>query len=69
MAREFPHAQVLGVDLAPVPAEPETLPDNCRFEVDDINLGYVPPSLPPLPNQTSTNLPSSRQVDSFRIPV
>jgi SAM-dependent methyltransferase len=39
MAREFPHAQVLGVDLAPVPTEPGSLPNNCRFEVDDINLG------------------------------
>jgi hypothetical protein len=39
MAREFPDADVLGVDLAPVPTEPENLPDNCRFEVDDINLG------------------------------
>jgi hypothetical protein len=39
MAREFPHAQVIGVDLAPVPLEPVTLPDNCRFEVSDINLG------------------------------
>jgi SAM-dependent methyltransferase len=39
MAREFPDADVLGVDLAPVPAEPESLPSNCRFEVDDINLG------------------------------
>jgi hypothetical protein len=39
MAREFPDADVLGVDLAPVPTEPENLPNNCRFEVDDINLG------------------------------
>jgi len=27
------------VDLAPIPINPEDLPDNCRFEVDDINLG------------------------------
>jgi SAM-dependent methyltransferase len=54
MAREFPEADVLGVDLAPVPAEPENLPNNCRFEVDDINLGYVSP----LPSQSCTNLPS-----------
>lgn len=39
MAREFPHAEVVGVDLAPVPIDPETLPPNCRFEIDDINLG------------------------------
>lgn len=38
MAREFPHAQVLGVDLAPVPGV-DNLPNNVRFEVDDINLG------------------------------
>jgi len=41
MAREFPHAQVVGIDLAPVPVEPETLPSNCRFEVDDINRGLA----------------------------
>jgi hypothetical protein len=55
MAREFPHASVVGVDLAPVPIEPDSLPPNCRFEVrnpaftvsrklkffqvDDISLG------------------------------
>jgi len=39
MAREFPEAQVVGVDLAPVPGEPDSHPPNCRFEVDDINLG------------------------------
>lgn len=38
MAREFPHAQVVGVDLAPVP-EVDDLPPNVRFEVDDLNLG------------------------------
>jgi SAM-dependent methyltransferase len=41
MAREFPHAQVLGVDLAPVPTAPEALPSNCQFEVADINLGLA----------------------------
>jgi trans-aconitate methyltransferase len=39
MAREFPHCEVLGVDLAPVPLPPESLPPNCRFEMDDISLG------------------------------
>lgn len=39
MAREFAHCEVLGVDLAPVPLSPESLPSNCRFEMDDINLG------------------------------
>ena len=36
MAREFPHCEVLGVDLAPVPLLPENLPENCRFEMDDV---------------------------------
>lgn len=36
MAQEFPSARVVGVDLVPVPHE---IPYNCRFEVDDINLG------------------------------
>ncbi|KDQ07710.1 hypothetical protein BOTBODRAFT_180480 [Botryobasidium botryosum FD-172 SS1] len=37
MAQEFPHCNVVGVDLAPpLQADP---PPNCRIEVDDINLG------------------------------
>ncbi|CCA68926.1 hypothetical protein PIIN_02786 [Serendipita indica DSM 11827] len=39
MAHEFPHTEVVGVDLTPVPAELEAIPPNCRFEIDDINLG------------------------------
>lgn len=39
MAREFPHCQVLGIDLAPVPLDPEDLPPNCSFEMDDVNQG------------------------------
>ena len=39
MAREFPEAEVVGVDLAPVPVDLDTVPSNCRFEIDDINLG------------------------------
>jgi Methyltransferase domain len=39
MAREFPHCEVLGIDLAPVPLPPESLPPNCQFEIDDISLG------------------------------
>ncbi|KAG8835203.1 hypothetical protein FRB91_001163 [Serendipita sp. 411] len=39
VAREFPHCQVVGIDLAPVPVESDSLPENCRFEVDDINNG------------------------------
>ncbi|KAG8929325.1 hypothetical protein FRC02_005745 [Tulasnella sp. 418] len=37
MALEFPHAEVLGIDLAP-PITHMPIPDNCRFEVDDCNL-------------------------------
>ncbi|PVF94981.1 S-adenosyl-L-methionine-dependent methyltransferase [Serendipita vermifera] len=39
MAREFPHCEVIGVDLAPVPVDLDHVPSNCRFEIDDINLG------------------------------
>ncbi|TDL19125.1 S-adenosyl-L-methionine-dependent methyltransferase [Rickenella mellea] len=37
MAQEFPHAEVVGVDLAPNTAVP--LPPNARLEFDDFNLG------------------------------
>lgn len=36
MAREFPHCDVLGVDLAPVSVLPEHMPANCKFEINDI---------------------------------
>jgi hypothetical protein len=39
MAERFPHCEVIGIDLSPVPVDAETVPSNCRFEVDDINLG------------------------------
>jgi SAM-dependent methyltransferase len=39
MAKEFPHCEELGIDLAPVLIPPENLPPNCRFEMDNINLG------------------------------
>jgi SAM-dependent methyltransferase len=41
MARRFPHAQVLGIDLAPIPLNPDQLTPNIRFEIDDINLGLA----------------------------
>jgi trans-aconitate methyltransferase len=41
MARRFPHASVLGVDLAPPPVDTGTFPPNLRFEIDDINLGLT----------------------------
>ena len=39
MARNFPDVDVVGVDLAPIPVEVDTIPPNCRFEIDDVNLG------------------------------
>ncbi|CCA67627.1 hypothetical protein PIIN_01455 [Serendipita indica DSM 11827] len=39
MAKEYPNASVVALDLAPVPLDPEKLPPNCRFVVEDINLG------------------------------
>jgi hypothetical protein len=41
MAKEFPHCEVVGVDLAPVPLEKMDLPPNCRFEIDDVNIGLA----------------------------
>ncbi|KAJ1307327.1 hypothetical protein OPQ81_001433 [Rhizoctonia solani] len=39
MALEFPHVEVVGVDLAPNTSRPP--PPNCRFEFDDFNLGIA----------------------------
>ncbi|CCM00019.1 uncharacterized protein FIBRA_02045 [Fibroporia radiculosa] len=39
MAKEFPHCDVVGVDLVPPRIDGE-LPANCRFEIDDANLGF-----------------------------
>ncbi|KAI0780653.1 S-adenosyl-L-methionine-dependent methyltransferase [Trametes elegans] len=39
MAKLFPHCNVVGVDLAP-PRVDGDLPPNCRFEIDDANLGF-----------------------------
>ncbi|CAG8651721.1 2079_t:CDS:10, partial [Acaulospora colombiana] len=39
MARQFPHARVTGVDMAPTPLPEDQLPPNIDFEIDDINLG------------------------------
>lgn len=41
MAREFPHAEVLGIDLEPTPIDAENLPTNCRFQIDNINMGKL----------------------------
>ncbi|KAI0691028.1 S-adenosyl-L-methionine-dependent methyltransferase [Cytidiella melzeri] len=40
MAIEFSHCDVVGVDLAPPRLEGE-IPSNCRFEIDDANLGFA----------------------------
>ncbi|KAG8838014.1 hypothetical protein FRC18_006847 [Serendipita sp. 400] len=41
MAREYPHANVIGVDLAPTPIDIDNTPSNCRFELDDVNMGLA----------------------------
>ncbi|KAG9048513.1 hypothetical protein FS837_012703 [Tulasnella sp. UAMH 9824] len=40
MGRLFPHAEVVGLDLAPANLS-STPPPNCRFECDDANLGLL----------------------------
>ncbi|KAG9017238.1 hypothetical protein FRB90_001256 [Tulasnella sp. 427] len=41
MALQFPHAQVIGLDLVPPAKVGEMIiPPNCRFEVDDANLTF-----------------------------
>ncbi|KIP12259.1 hypothetical protein PHLGIDRAFT_328195 [Phlebiopsis gigantea 11061_1 CR5-6] len=39
MAKEFPYCEVIGMDLVP-PRIAGELPQNCRFEIDDANLGF-----------------------------
>ncbi|PVG04205.1 S-adenosyl-L-methionine-dependent methyltransferase [Serendipita vermifera] len=39
MSKKFPHCDFIGIDLAPVPIEPDKVPSNCRFEVDDVTGG------------------------------
>ncbi|PVG03326.1 hypothetical protein CPB86DRAFT_793754 [Serendipita vermifera] len=39
MARRFPHASVLGIDLAPPPVDAGEIPSNVQFEIDDVNFG------------------------------
>ena len=39
MARRFLHATVLGLDVAPVPLNPEILTPNIQFLIEDINVG------------------------------
>jgi len=37
MADEFPHAQIIGVDVAPI--QPEEVPVNCSYEIYDMTKG------------------------------
>ena len=39
MASKFPHVEVIGIDLAPPTLNEHGIPDNCRFELSDVNLG------------------------------
>jgi SAM-dependent methyltransferase len=41
MAKDYPHVEVTGIDLVQVPIEPDQLPPNCHFEIDDIRLGLT----------------------------
>ena len=38
-ADEYPSAEVTGVDISPI--QPDFVPPNCRFEVDDINKTWT----------------------------
>jgi hypothetical protein len=44
MAKEFPHCEVVGVDLAPVPVDLESVPPNCHFEIDGRLLSLIVPA-------------------------
>lgn len=39
MAKRYPHASVLGVDLSPTPLDEARVPRNVCFEIDDVNDG------------------------------
>ncbi|KAI5782973.1 S-adenosyl-L-methionine-dependent methyltransferase [Pyronema domesticum] len=39
IADSYPSAEVIGVDLSPI--QPQWVPPNCRFEVDDIELPWT----------------------------
>lgn len=39
MADQYPSAEVLGIDIAPV--QPQWVPPNCKFEIDDIELPWT----------------------------
>ncbi|PVG04206.1 S-adenosyl-L-methionine-dependent methyltransferase [Serendipita vermifera] len=39
MSKRYPHCDIVGIDLAPVPVEVDKIPSNCHFEIDDVTLG------------------------------
>ena len=39
MASKFPHVQFIGIDLAPAILIESATPENCRFELGDVNRG------------------------------
>jgi len=41
MADRHPEAQVTGIDLSPI--QPELVPENCAFEIDDANMKWTWP--------------------------
>ena len=41
MAKKFPNADVVGIDVVPTPIAFENVPPNCEFEIDDIQLGLT----------------------------
>ena len=42
MADQYPSATVIGTDLSPI--QPEWVPPNCHFEIDDVSLDWTFPS-------------------------
>ncbi|KAF1951808.1 S-adenosyl-L-methionine-dependent methyltransferase [Byssothecium circinans] len=41
MADQYPSATVIGIDLSPI--QPEWVPPNCQFEIDDVTLSWTFP--------------------------
>jgi len=39
-AHQFPHCQVIGLDLVPVTRDVREIPSNCKFEIGDANLPF-----------------------------
>ena len=41
MASRYPHVEVIGTDLAPAIMSENDVPNNCRFEIDDVHRGLA----------------------------